>query len=81
MAERWTKQRRLEHTRNVLLDAAEEVFARKGFDGAALEDIAAGSLRDPYGAGGLRRHPNCSWRGRIGNGDKPQRPQLGGHRR
>ncbi|OWL93337.1 TetR family transcriptional regulator [Mycolicibacterium peregrinum] len=40
MAERWTKQRRLEHTRNVLLDAAEEVFARKGFDGAALEDIA-----------------------------------------
>ncbi|AIY46665.1 TetR/AcrR family transcriptional regulator [Mycolicibacterium fortuitum] len=40
MAERWTKQRRLEHTRNVLLDAAEEVFARKGFEGAALEDIA-----------------------------------------
>lgn len=40
MAERWTKQRRLEHTRSVLLDAAEEVFARKGFDGAALEDIA-----------------------------------------
>ena len=40
MAERWTKQRRLEHTRNVLLDAAEEVFARRGFDGAALEDIA-----------------------------------------
>lgn len=40
MAERWTKQRRLEHTRNVLLHAAEEVFARKGFDGAALEDIA-----------------------------------------
>lgn len=40
MAERWTKQRRLEHTRSVLLDAAEEVFARKGFEGAALEDIA-----------------------------------------
>ena len=33
-------QRRLEHTRNLLLDAAEEVFARKGFDAAALEDIA-----------------------------------------
>lgn len=40
MAERWTKQRRLEHTRNLLLDAAEEIFARRGFDGAALEDIA-----------------------------------------
>lgn len=40
MAERWTMQRRLEHTRNLLLDAAEEVFARKGFDGSALEDIA-----------------------------------------
>jgi AcrR family transcriptional regulator len=40
VAERWTMQRRLEHTRNLLLDAAEEVFARRGFDGAALEDIA-----------------------------------------
>lgn len=40
MAERWTMQRRLEHTRKLLLDAAEEVFARRGFDGAALEDIA-----------------------------------------
>lgn len=40
MAERWTMQRRVEHTRNLLLDAAEEVFARKGFEGAALEDIA-----------------------------------------
>jgi AcrR family transcriptional regulator len=40
VAERWTMQRRLEHTRSLLLDAAEEVFARRGFDGAALEDIA-----------------------------------------
>ncbi|MCV7225361.1 TetR/AcrR family transcriptional regulator [Mycolicibacterium komossense] len=40
MAERWTRERRVEHTRTVLLDAAEEVFARKGFGGAALEDIA-----------------------------------------
>ncbi|WP_099024424.1 TetR/AcrR family transcriptional regulator [Mycolicibacterium palauense] len=40
MAERWTKQRRLEHTRALLLDSAEEVFARKGFEAAALEDIA-----------------------------------------
>jgi AcrR family transcriptional regulator len=40
MAERWTRQRRLEHTRGVLLDAAEEVFAKRGFGGTALEDIA-----------------------------------------
>ncbi|WP_024801695.1 TetR/AcrR family transcriptional regulator [Nocardia sp. BMG51109] len=40
MAERWTRQRRLEHTRAVLLDAAEEVFAKQGFGGAALDDIA-----------------------------------------
>ncbi|MGO8772493.1 MAG: TetR/AcrR family transcriptional regulator [Mycobacterium sp.] len=41
MAQRWTRERRLEHTRTLLLDAAEELFARKGFSGAALEDIAA----------------------------------------
>lgn len=40
MAERWTKERRVEHTRNLLLDAAEKLFAHKGFDGSALEDIA-----------------------------------------
>mgnify|MGYP005817271415 CR=1 FL=1 len=38
--ERWTRARRLEHTRTLLLDAAEETFARKGLSGAALEDIA-----------------------------------------
>ena len=40
MPQRWTRERRLEHTRNLLLDAAEELFARKGLLGAALEDIA-----------------------------------------
>ena len=40
MAERWTRERRAEQIRSVLLDAAEEVFARKGLSGAALEDIA-----------------------------------------
>lgn len=40
MAERWTRERRLEHTRSVLLDAAEEVFAEKGFTPATLDDIA-----------------------------------------
>lgn len=41
MVERWTKERRLEHTRNLLVDAAEEVFANKGFSAATLDDIAA----------------------------------------
>jgi AcrR family transcriptional regulator len=40
LAERWTRERRVEHTRNLLLDAAEELFAQKGFGSATLEDIA-----------------------------------------
>lgn len=40
VADRWTRERRLEHTRGLLLDAAEDIFARKGLSGAALEDIA-----------------------------------------
>jgi AcrR family transcriptional regulator len=40
MDERWTRERRLEHTRSLLLDAAEEVFAEKGFTTATLDDIA-----------------------------------------
>jgi len=40
VAERWTQERRREHTRNLLLDAAKETFARKGFEGASLEEIA-----------------------------------------
>ena len=40
MVERWTPQRRLEHTRSLLVDAAEEVFAEKGFMAASLDDIA-----------------------------------------
>jgi AcrR family transcriptional regulator len=40
VAERWTQERRREHTRTVLLDAAQEVFAARGFDGASLDDIA-----------------------------------------
>ncbi|WP_280268861.1 TetR/AcrR family transcriptional regulator [Nocardia wallacei] len=40
MVERWTVERRLEHTRSLLLDAAEAVFAEKGFMAATLDDIA-----------------------------------------
>jgi AcrR family transcriptional regulator len=40
VVERWTPDRRREHTRNLLLDAAAEVFARRGFEGASLEEIA-----------------------------------------
>lgn len=40
MVERWTRERRLERTRGLLLDAAEELFARKGFGSTPLEEIA-----------------------------------------
>jgi len=53
VAERWTRQRRLEHTRGVLLDAAEEVFAQRGFGGAALEDIAEAA---GYTRGAIHSH-------------------------
>jgi AcrR family transcriptional regulator len=39
-AERWTQERRRQHTRDLLLDAAEEVFAKRGFAGASLDEIA-----------------------------------------
>ncbi|WP_280464080.1 TetR/AcrR family transcriptional regulator [Nocardia carnea] len=41
MVERWTRERRTEHTRTLLVDAAQEVFAAKGFGAASLDDIAA----------------------------------------
>lgn len=56
MAQRWTRERRAEHTRQILLDAAEEVFAHKGFTGAALEEIAdaagftRGAIYSQFGA-------------------------------
>ena len=39
MTERWTRERRMEQTRTVLLDAAETIFASRGYAGS-LEDIA-----------------------------------------
>jgi AcrR family transcriptional regulator len=38
--EKLTPERRRERTRNALLDAAAEVFARRGFNGASLDEIA-----------------------------------------
>jgi AcrR family transcriptional regulator len=40
MVEPWTRERRLERTRSLLLDAAEQVFAERGFISATLDDIA-----------------------------------------
>jgi AcrR family transcriptional regulator len=53
MVEQWTRERRLERTRSLLLDAAEEVFAEKGFTTATLDDIsrAAG-----YTKGAIYKH-------------------------
>jgi AcrR family transcriptional regulator len=53
MAERWTRERRLEHTRALLLDAAEEVFAEKGFTPATLDDIAHAA---GYTKGAIYKH-------------------------
>ncbi|OBJ03953.1 TetR family transcriptional regulator [Mycobacterium alsense] len=56
MVERWTRERRAEHIRQLLLDSAEEVFARKGLTGAALEEIAdaagftRGAIYSQFGA-------------------------------
>jgi AcrR family transcriptional regulator len=38
--EKWTPERRRERTRTALLDAAAEVFAKRGFNGASLDEIA-----------------------------------------
>ena len=53
MVERWTRERRLAHTRSLLLDAAEEVFAEKGFNTATLDDIAQAA---GYTKGAIYKH-------------------------
>ncbi|MDV3130549.1 helix-turn-helix domain-containing protein [Mycobacterium sp. 29Ha] len=53
MVERWTRERRVEHTRSLLLDAAEEVFAEKGFTPASLDDIARAA---GYTKGAIYKH-------------------------
>jgi AcrR family transcriptional regulator len=53
MVERWTQERRLEHTRSLLVHAAEEVFAEKGFTAASLDDIAHAA---GYTKGAIYKH-------------------------
>jgi AcrR family transcriptional regulator len=53
MVERWTRERRLEHTRSLLIDAAEEVFGEKGFLAATLDDIAHAA---GYTKGAIYKH-------------------------
>jgi AcrR family transcriptional regulator len=53
MVQRWTRERRLEHTRSLLLDAAEDVFAEKGFTAATLDDIAHAA---GYTKGAIYKH-------------------------
>ncbi|TMK67506.1 MAG: TetR/AcrR family transcriptional regulator, partial [Actinobacteria bacterium] len=38
--EKWTPERRRQLTRDALIDAAAEVFAKRGFHGASLDEIA-----------------------------------------
>jgi len=53
MVERWTREKRLAHTRALLLDAAEEVFAEKGFTPATVDDIAHAA---GYTKGAIYKH-------------------------
>jgi AcrR family transcriptional regulator len=53
MVEQWPRERRLERTRSLLLDAAEEVFAEKGFTPASLDDIARAA---GYTKGAIYKH-------------------------
>lgn len=53
MVERWTQERRRQHTHEVLLDAAEEVFTARGFEGASLEEIADAA---GYSRGAIYKH-------------------------
>jgi AcrR family transcriptional regulator len=48
-----TQERRRQRTRDLLLDAAKEVFAQKGFEGASLEEIAEAA---GYTRGAIYKH-------------------------
>ncbi len=53
MVEQWTRERRPERTRALLLDAAEEVFGDKGFAPSILDGIARGA---GYIKGAIYKH-------------------------
>ena len=53
VVDRMTQEKRRERTRDLLLDAAEEVFARRGFEGASLESIADAA---GYSRGAIYKH-------------------------
>src|SRR5262249_10424519 len=53
MPERWTPERRRQLTRDALLDAAASVFAKRGFHGASLDEIAATA---GYTRGAIYKH-------------------------
>jgi AcrR family transcriptional regulator len=40
VVEKWTRERRRAQTRSALIEAAADVFARRGFEGASLDEIA-----------------------------------------
>jgi AcrR family transcriptional regulator len=48
-----TQERRRQRTRDLLLDAAKDVFARRGFEGASLEEIAESA---GYTRGAIYKH-------------------------
>jgi AcrR family transcriptional regulator len=52
-AERWTPERRRQRTREALLDSAVTVFARRGFHGASLDEIAENA---GYTRGAIYKH-------------------------
>ena len=53
VAERMTQERRRQRTRDLLLDAAQDVFGRRGFEGASLEEIAEAA---GYTRGAIYKH-------------------------
>jgi AcrR family transcriptional regulator len=53
VVEQWTRQQRLERTRSLLLNAAEEVFAERGFTPASVDDIARAA---GYTKGAIYKH-------------------------
>jgi AcrR family transcriptional regulator len=53
VTERWTPERRRQRTREALLDSAVTVFARRGFHGASLDEIAENA---GYTRGAIYKH-------------------------